>query len=73
MATQFVPCRDLDHVVECFRAGLLWMNRAPKTVTPSWWHTQHAELTHMDERMLIRRYSMKTIWLPTDFALLVED
>lgn len=73
MATQFVPCRDVEHAVECLKAGLLWINRAPKEADSIWYCVQHPELAYVDERIIRRRYAMNTIWLPSDFALLVEE
>lgn len=73
MATQFVPCRDVEHAVECLEAGILWINRIPVGSTPVWAWCQDREQQYLTPSIIRNRYTRPLTWPATDFALLVED
>ena len=66
MASRFVPCRDLEHVLEMHDAGLLYTRW-----NVGWFPTTHQ--TWRWERDGIERFYNKAAWPEEDWAVLVEE
>ena len=69
MASRYVPCRDLAHVLEMYDAGLLCVN-IDIHHTPEGWRSQ--DQLEATASTIERRYGQGT-WIPDDFAYLVEE
>lgn len=75
MAARFVPCRDVEHAVECFKSQLLWVNVTPAREAerrgPEWVFCTDNYPT-WTVRELQERYN-GDVRIPEDFAILLED
>lgn len=66
MASRYVPCRDLEHALEMYDAGLLY------TRWHVGWFPTHDSTWHW-ERNGIETFYNKAGWPTEDWAVLVEE
>lgn len=66
MASRYVPCRDLEHVLEMYNAGLLCVLHPIGL-----WYL--SVLIQGDGLSTLERWYGKGAWIPEAFAYLVEE